>query len=102
MGTHEPHRSSSSAGATLFACRTVDLLVPRVIAQALTTPRWNVLLLFQRLLYRATPPQHFDLQSFEEALVGPVRVTAAPIALLRPFFLGAMPPLVVGTVALPT
>ena len=101
MSTHEPQRSSSSTGATLFACRAVDLFVPRVVAQALTAPRWDVLLLLQRLLYRTTPPWHLDLQPLEKAFVRPVRIAAAPITLLRPFPLGAASPLVVGTIALP-
>ncbi len=101
MSAHESQRSPSSAGTTLFTCRAVDLFVPQIVAQALTAPRRNVLLLLQRFFYRTTPPRHFDLQSLEEAFVGPVRVTTAPVALLWPFPLGATPPLVVGAVALP-
>ncbi len=48
-----------------------------------------------------TPLQHLDPQPLEEALIGPVLVTPAPVALLRTLSLWAAPPLVVGAVALP-
>src|SRR6266702_1555494 len=99
MAAHEPQRSSPSTHATLLARGAVDLLVPWVIAQALTAPCRYILLLLQRLLRRATSLQHLDLQPFEEASVRPVRVAPAPVALLRPFSLRAAPPLVVGAIA---
>src|SRR6266702_2239263 len=73
----------------------------QVVAETLTTPRWNVLLLFQRLPHRATPAWYLDLQPLEETLVGPVRIAPAPVALLRPLPLRTAPPFVVGAVALP-
>ncbi len=98
---HEPHQSSSSACAALLTHWAVDLLVSQVIAEALTAPRQHVLLLLQCFFDRTLPTQDLDLQSLEEALVGPVRVAAAPVALLQPFTLGTAPPLVIGAVALP-
>ncbi len=102
MAAHEPQRSLPSAGATLLACWAVDFFVSWVVAETLTAPYWYVLLLLQRLPYRTTPLQYLNLQPLEEALVGPVRVAAAPIALLRPLPLWTAPPFVVGAVALPT
>src|SRR6266702_5162654 len=60
-----------------------------------------VLLLLQHLCHHTLPTWYLDLQPFEEALVGPVHVTPAPVALLQPLVLGTAPPLVVGAVALP-
>src|SRR6266702_1857034 len=101
IAPHNPQGALSSAGTALLARRAVYLLVSRVIAETLTAPYRYVLLLFQRLLHRATPAGHLDLQPLEEALVGPVRVTPAQVTLLGPLPLWAAPPFVVGAVALP-
>ncbi len=102
MGLHESQWPLVSACTALLAHRAVDLLVAWVVAQALTAPHRHVLLLLQCLRYRTLPTWDLDLQPLEEASVGPVRETPAPVALLRPCALGATPPLVVGAVALPT
>src|SRR6266702_2179989 len=102
MRTHKPQRSSAAASATLLARRAVDLLVSRIVTETLTAPCRHVLLLRQPLLHHATSPWDLDLQPLEKALVGPVRIAPAPVALLRSLPLRATPPLVVGAVALPT
>ncbi len=86
----------------MFARRAVDLLVSRIVTETLTTPRRHILLLLECLLYRAASPRDLDFEPLEETLVRPVRVTSAPVALLRPSVLRAASPLVVGAVTLPT
>src|SRR6266702_1823225 len=94
-------RWPTSAGAALLARQAVDLFMPGVVAETLTAPCRHILLLLECLLYCATPSRYLDLQSLEETLVEPVRVTSAPVALLRPLPLWTAPPFVVGAVALP-
>ncbi len=101
MGTHEPQWPVMAACMTLLVHGTVNLFMSQVVAQALTAPSWHVLLLCQCLPYRSLSLWHLNLQPFEQALVGPVRIAPAPVALLRPLALQASPPLVVWAVALP-
>src|SRR6266702_3602302 len=101
MAPHESQRPPSSAGATLLTRRAIHLFVSRVVTETLTAPYRYVLLLLQHLPHCATPAWYLNLQPPEQALVRPVRVAPAPIALLRPLPLRTAPPLVIGAVALP-